>query len=78
LLALDPIWCGGQRDHIRVVVGGTQLDSVALVAASGVVVLGVGVEDVVEMALSGDEESVGRAVMRSPQALMAGTVGVVV
>lgn len=59
-LASDPIWRHRERDHVRVVVWGAQIDTLALMAAARVVVVHVAVQDAMEMPGAGDEDPVGQ------------------
>jgi hypothetical protein len=49
--ALDSLGLGGERDHVGVVVRGAKRQAVALVAASGVVMLDEFVQDEAQMAV---------------------------
>ena len=49
----------GERDHVRIIVRGSQTHAVALVAAGGVVVIDVPVQDGAQVPLAGDEDLVG-------------------
>src|SRR5262245_3209420 len=55
----DPVEPSRQRDHGRVVVGCAEFHTVALVAAAGVVVRDVPVEDVPQVPLANGEHPVG-------------------
>jgi hypothetical protein len=59
LSALDALWWDREVDQCRVVIGCVELVAVALVAAAGVVVVDVGIEHGLQVALAGDEYSVG-------------------
>jgi len=59
LSASDVAGWSGKRDDVRVVAERAKVESEALVAAPGVVVQGVAVEDETQVALAGDEDPVG-------------------
>ena len=50
---------GGEWDDVVVVGRSSEVDSIALVASTGVVVLDVGLQYVLQVVLAGDEDPVG-------------------
>jgi hypothetical protein len=72
---------GGERDDVSVVRRSSETDPIALVASTGVVVLDIGLQHAVQVALSGDEDPVGafaadgEAIQRSAMAFIRGACG---
>ena len=81
-MSLYAVGWGGEQDDVGVVRGSSKIDSIALVASTGVVVLDVGLQHAVQVVLAGDEvRSVHsrrtEAIQRSAMAFIRGACGAV-